>query len=56
MDFAKNLVNVLRRSLEPIYSIVMYSYNKNILEYADIVVTDSNSLILNIRGEIAENL
>ena len=28
----------------------MYFYNKNILEYADIVVTDGNSRILNIEG------
>ena len=29
----------------------MYLNNKNILEYAEIVVTDANSRILNIEGQ-----
>ena len=28
----------------------MYLYNKNILEYAEIVVTDRNSMVLIIEG------
>ena len=32
------------------YNIFMYLYNKNVLEYAEIVVTDANSSILDIDG------
>ena len=44
--FTKNLVNVVRRSNEPIYSIFMYLNNIDILEYNEIVVTVGNSRIL----------
>ena len=48
--FANFFDNVVRRSLEPVYRIFMYLYNKNILKYAQIVVTHANSKILNIEG------
>ena len=34
----------------------MYLYNKNILEYAEIAVTDDNSRILNIEGHSNKGL
>ena len=46
----KNLSNVGSRTEERIYIIIMYLYNKNILEYAENVVTDGNSRILYIEG------
>ena len=47
---AKNLVNVAMRTDAWFYNIFMYLNNKNILEYAQIVVTRPNSRILNIDG------
>ena len=46
----KNIVNVAMRIEEALYNISMYLYNKNILEYAQIVVTHPNSMILDIEG------
>ena len=49
--YGKNSVKVIRRNLERVYSIFMYLYNKNVLEYGELVVTDANSRILNIEGQ-----
>ena len=46
----KNLVNVAMRSDAWFYNIFMYLYNKNILKYAQIVETNSNSRIPDIEG------
>ena len=45
MEFDKKNVNVVRRSKEPFYGISMYLYNKNTLEYPNIVITESNPRI-----------
>ena len=56
--FAKTVVNAVRINKEHIHSILnniihtctVYMYNRNILEYAQIEVTNGNSMILDIEG------
>ena len=44
----KNLVNVAMRMEEAFYKISMYLYNKNVLEYAQIVRSRPESMIRDI--------
>ena len=46
----KNLVNVAMRSDAWFYNIFMYLYNKNILKYAQILVTSGRFMIFHIEG------
>ena len=48
--FAYDFANFGMKTEEQFYNIFMYLYNKNILEYAQIVVTHANSRILDIEG------
>ena len=46
----KNLVNVAMRSDAWFYIIFMYLYNKNVLKYAQILVTSGRFMIFHIEG------
>ena len=48
--FAYHFAKVGMKPEVPFYNIFMYLYNKNILEYAEIVGSEPKSMILNIEG------
>ena len=48
--FTKNPLNVGKRSDVWIHNVTMYLYNKNTLEYVEIVGSEPKSMILNIGG------
>ena len=46
----KNLVNIAMRSDEWFYNIFIYLYNKDIIKYAQILVTSARFMIYHIEG------
>ena len=42
--------------MEAFYNISMYLYNKNVLEYAEIVLSGPKSMIRNIEGRSNKNI
>ena len=48
--FAYHFANVGMKSEVPFYNVLMYLYDKNILEFAQIAQTEPKSMIQNIEG------